>query len=80
MKTSKTEKRSKTPDLTSTSKSRSTPSKTSTHNEIIKEKLSMSPDFNTWDAFKLLNKDSKSSITSVDIQYGLESLRVFRSL
>lgn len=79
MKSAKSEKRAKTPDLTATRKSRSSP-KTSTHNEIIKEKLSMSPDFNTWDAFKLLNKESKSSITSVDVQHGLESLRVFRSL
>lgn len=40
----------------------------------------MSPDFNTWDTFKLLNKHSKSSITSVDIQSGLEQLQVYRSL
>lgn len=80
LKSNNTEKRAKTPDLTSTRKSRSTTPKTSTHNEIIREKLSMLPDFNTWDAFKLLNRDSKSSITSIDVQHGLEKLKVYRSL
>jgi len=68
-------KRSQTPETIKREKPQPT-----TYQELIKEKLALSYDFNTWDLFKLLNQDNKTTITSVDIQKGLEQLKVYRSL